>query len=478
MEKTEEKGIINRVSVWFRNLTVKGLLGAILVAFVVIIILMSVSYLPSILSRVSSSLSAALYSVFVPADNATVTTDKKIINTGEDFNITFKKGDALDGIYTISYSCDSNTEILSVEASGLKKVDCGTPYYLLNNETSIKLRPNTKDTIARLVIDGAFENNDTQKIESVGTIRVTVKNEAAGVIVNPSITTPANTVAPVTKPVTPAYIAPAVQPTYYGKPDLAVRTLQVGILSNNNIVTNQTQFSYGDMVGIKFEVRNDGDANTGFWSFTAVLPSISTPAHTSPTQISLKPGESIIFTLGFSGISNQYTNLITINVDPQNSVAESIEYNNILTSTITNTSYNSNYYNNNNSNNGCYINGVYTYNCNNGCYVNGMFTYNCNNNYNNGWDYNYNYNNYNDLRVSCYTNTTNPEEGDKVKWYANVSGGDGDYNYEWTGTDDLDSSSKNPSITYDNHGWKYATVTVESDGYSVSQTCSVYVDNN
>jgi hypothetical protein len=39
MEKIENKGIINRVYSWFKNLTVKGLLGAILIAFVIIIIL-------------------------------------------------------------------------------------------------------------------------------------------------------------------------------------------------------------------------------------------------------------------------------------------------------------------------------------------------------------------------------------------------------------------------------------------------------
>lgn len=483
MENTEEKGIIARVVNWFKNLTVKGLLGAILIAFVVIIILMSVSYLPSVISRISSSLSGAIYSVFVPAEDATITVDKKILNSGEDFNINFKRGDMTNGIFTVSYSCDSTASLLSVESNGLKKMNCDTPYYLLENETAIKIRPSTTENVTRLNITGAFENNDTQKSENVGVVRVTVKNETAGVTVNPSTVTPVKTVSPAT-PANPSYVTPTA---YYGKPDLAVRVLQVGLLnSNTNTITNRTQFSYGDMVGIRFEVRNDGDTNTGAWSFTTVLPSLSTPTYNSNTQISLRPGESIIFTLGFSNISNQYSNLITINVDPQNIVTESVEYNNILTSTITNTSYNSNYYdnnyynyNNNYNNTGCYINGVYNYNCNNnnifpnnGCYVNGMFTYNCFDYNNNDWDNN-------NLRVSCYAKPSDPEEGDRVRWYADASGGDeDDYEYEWTGTDDLDSSSKNPSITYEDDGWKYATVTVESDGDFASQTCSVYVDRD
>jgi len=467
MENNENKGIISRIYNWFVNLTVRGLLGAILMAFIIIIILLSVSYIPAIMSRISSSLSAALYSVFVPAENATLTADRNIMYSGEDFTVTFKKGDLTNGIFTISYACNSNINLTSVETGGLKKITCNTPYYLIENETSIKIRPVTTENVVRLVLDGSYENNDTQKIEKVGVARVTIKNDLVGVIVTPSTTT-SMVVTPVNKPV-------IISPAYYGKADLAVRVLQLGLLNENtNIIIPRTQFTYNDMVGIRFEIRNDGDANTGPWYFTAALPSLSNPTYSSNTQISLKPGESIVFTLGFSNLTNQYSNLITVNVDPQNMVSESIEYNNILTSTITNTSYNSNYYNNNNNNYNYNYNTNYN---NNGCYVNGYFTYNC---FDNNYNYNYNYNGYsnyyNNLSVSCYADPNNPDTDERVRWYANAYGGDGDYTYEWTGTNGLDSSAKNPSKTYTSHGWKYATVTVESDGYSVSQTCSVYVD--
>jgi hypothetical protein len=453
MEKTENKGIFSRIYDWFKNLTVKGLLGAILVAFVIMIIIMSASYIPKIMSGISSSLSAALYSIFVPAENATLTVNKKILNSGEDFTINFKKGDTTDGIFTVSYDCVSATELLSVESSGLKKIECDTRYYLLENDTAITIRPITKDSLVRLVIEGAFENNENQKIETVGVVRLTVKNDTLGTVVTPVSTTSTTQTTPTVPTYTPA-VTP-IRPIYYGKPDLAVRILQTGLLNKNtNLVTNQNQFSSSDMVGVKFEVRNDGDANTGAWNFVATLPSLSTPVFNSNTQISLRPGESIIFTLGFSNLTNQKISIINISVDPQNVVSESIEYNNIVTSTITNLNYNnSNYYNNN------------------GCYVDGFFTYNCNN-YNNDWNYNYN----NDLRVSCYAEPDDPEEGDRVRWYADVTGGDGDYDYDWSGTNGLNSSSKNPSKTYSSSGTKRATVTVESDGEEESATCSVYVD--
>jgi hypothetical protein len=467
MENKEKKGIFQRIYEWFTNLSVKGLLGAIFIAFIIIIIFMSVWALPGIMSKISSSLSAALYSIFVPADKATMTIDKSIVNSGDDFNITFKKGEvAATGLFTITYACNPNVSLLSEETAGFKNIECDTPYYLLDNETSIKIKPTTTENIVRLVVNGSFENNDTQKIEKVGVVRITIKNDTLGTVVTPPVKPVVATSSPNSNQtatsstnnhsnvvVVPAPIIGMPAPSYYGKPDLVVRTLQVGLMTNGtNFISTQNSFRYSDMIGIKFEVRNDGDANTGIWYFTASLPSISTPTYSSNAQISLRPGESIIFTLGFSNLSNVNTGLITINVDPKNMVYESNEGNNMITSAITNLSYNTNYYNNNNYNN----NGYYD-------------------RYGNWISYNnYNYNN--DLEVTCYAEPDDPETGDRVRWYSEASGGDGDYDYEWSGTNGLDSTSENPYKTYSSRGWKYATVNVESDGDRASATCGVYVN--
>jgi len=480
MEKIENKGIIDRIYNWFKNLTVKGLLGAILIAFIVVIVLFSISFLPSIMGRISNSLSAALYSIFVPAENATMTADKAIINSSESFTVNFKKGDtSVSGLFAISYPCDSNTDLLSLEANGLKKIACDTPYYLLDNDSSIKIQATTQSSLARLVLTGSFENNDTQKIENVGIVRVTIKNSSVGTVITPSATNTTPPVSTTTKtnvaPSTSVVSAP-IQPVYYGKADLSIRLLQIGLLkSGTNIISNQSQFSYSDMIGIKFEVRNDGDANTGLWSFTASLPSLSTPVYNSSTQISLKPGESIVFTLGFTNLTNLYTGAITINVDPSNMVVESSKYNNTLTTTIINSSYNSNYYNNNNFNTGCYINGVYTYNCGNNYNYNNNGYYDSYGNFISYNNNNYNYTNYQTLGVTCYGNPSSTNTGDRVSWYATAFGGNGSYDYTWTGTDGLNSSSQNPRKIYNYNGEKDAMVTVESNGFYVSHTCSVNV---
>jgi hypothetical protein len=83
-----------------------------------------------------------------------------------------------------------------------------------------------------------------------------------------------------------------------------------------------------------------------------------------------------------------------------------------------------------------------------------------------------------DLYVSCYASPSNPQVGSQMHWYADVSGGDGDYDYDWSGTDGLDSSSRSPSMTYYNGGSKSATVRVYSDGQSDTATCYANVNQN
>ncbi len=213
MDKNKEKGMITKIYDWFKNLTIKGLLSLILLAFIIIIILLSLSLAPQVFSRISSSLTAALYSVFVPA-----------------------------------------------------------------KETEMPAAPETKKPIPLA--------DEKIKLPTV---------------------------------------------TNSDQPDLAISLLQIGQLVGGTVVTNQNRFSAADTVGLRFQIMNKGLTATGPWSFTATLPSLSTPVYNSAPQISLKPGDSILFTLGFSNLTNQNPGLITIKADPANTVNENNESNNILT---------------------------------------------------------------------------------------------------------------------------------------------------
>ncbi len=82
----------------------------------------------------------------------------------------------------------------------------------------------------------------------------------------------------------------------------------------------------------------------------------------------------------------------------------------------------------------------------------------------------------NNLTVSCYANPSSPYVGNQVTWYANASGGNGNYSYSWNG-DELSGSGQTVYRTYNSTGNKYASVTVYSDNQSATAQCNVNVQN-
>lgn len=83
---------------------------------------------------------------------------------------------------------------------------------------------------------------------------------------------------------------------------------------------------------------------------------------------------------------------------------------------------------------------------------------------------------YSPLTVSCSPNTTSVTTNSTVYWNAYVSGGNGSYSYSWSGTDGIYGSSQSIAYVYNNAGQKYASVTVYSNGQSVSQSCNYSVN--
>ncbi len=68
-----------------------------------------------------------------------------------------------------------------------------------------------------------------------------------------------------------------------------------------------------------------------------------------------------------------------------------------------------------------------------------------------------------DLRVSCYPSDTTIDEGDSVTWRSRVTGGGGDYSYDWEGDEDLSGSNSSVTKRYNDTGTMQASLTVESD---------------
>jgi hypothetical protein len=83
---------------------------------------------------------------------------------------------------------------------------------------------------------------------------------------------------------------------------------------------------------------------------------------------------------------------------------------------------------------------------------------------------NYGYN-YPQLYVSCSASSVYTNNNSAVTWNAYPSGGNGYYSYSWTGTDGLYGTGQSVYRNYPNAGQKYASVTVYSNGQSVTQNC-------
>ena len=167
----------------------------------------------------------------------------------------------------------------------------------------------------------------------------------------PATSTPAATPKTPTKPVAPSYPTPkAGQETstttqisgthggaaLYGLADLAVVIDQKGYLattSAQSFVASSTVPS-GSRPAIVFTVKNIGTNVSGSWNFTATIPTATSYVYTAPAQQSLRPGESIQFTLGFDQANKGSGKVISIHINPNGSDSNSANNNASTTLTI------------------------------------------------------------------------------------------------------------------------------------------------
>ncbi len=82
----------------------------------------------------------------------------------------------------------------------------------------------------------------------------------------------------------------------------------------------------------------------------------------------------------------------------------------------------------------------------------------------------------NNLNVSCSVDDSSVEVDEDVQFTANVTGGNGTYVYNWTGSDGLFSVNRTFDWSFDDDGTKHISVTVFSGSESDTDTCTVDVD--
>ena len=95
-----------------------------------------------------------------------------------------------------------------------------------------------------------------------------------------------------------------------------------------------------------------------------------------------------------------------------------------------------------------------------------------------GYGYNNGYN-YGQLTASCSSSfNTGVQNGPQVTWTGAASGGNGIYNYYWTGDEGMVANGQYVSKTYLTNGVKNAYLTITSgDGQTARATCSATVGN-
>lgn len=240
-----------------------------------------------------------------------------------------------------------------------------------------------------------------------------------------------------------------VKKVYSGKPDLEISLISTGIIDPATKKYIQTNYGgYNDEIGIKFEVKNVGSNVSGSWKLRINAPSRTTPYFDSDNQVSIKPGDKIVFTATFDSPSAVGINTAYITIDPLGLIDESSKSNNSLQVPI--------------KIDGTYYTLNYNYNYGSNSTV-----------YNPGYGTMYSWSN---LNVNCYASPQMAQIGTPVTWYSTVSGGNGYYSYAWTGSDQLYSNETAAvSKAYYSSGTKIASVTVSSGGQTITKQCSVNI---
>ena len=238
----------------------------------------------------------------------------------------------------------------------------------------------------------------------------------------------------------PAYSAP----TYYGKPDLEISLIGTGIIDPASKQFMQTSYSgFNDEIAIKFQVKNVGTNVTGLWKLRINTPSRTTPYFDSDYQQSIKPGDRIVFTTTFDSPINTGINTAYITIDPLNMIDEISKTNNQLIVPLN-------------------IQGTYYSYNNYGTYNSSVLPY--------GTLYSWT-----NITANCYANPQTGYQGSPITWLVSASGGNGYFSYSWTGSDQLYSTDNIVTKNYYSSGQKIASVTVTSNGVSVTKQCSAYI---
>jgi len=299
---------------------------------------------------------ASMTSIFSPKEKLVIDSETFSIKSGDAITLSWQHmGSKKDGTYSLTYPCMDGFHLeTNATAEGGEVIFCNTPYHFLNNENSITLKAfSQKNRYMDVPIVIQYIKNDSNEVSASSESLVTITNENPG---DAKTAVVAKTTPPKKIEVAPSAPSksevPAPEPTYTvvnvpapasdpnGMADLSVTILETGTIDKTtSVFTATTAPKSTDRNAVKFEVSNLGTKASGVWKFDANLPTVPAYTYHSDEQVSLNPGEKIVFTLGFDSIEKQNGNIVSITIDPTSTVTEVTRNNNMVSKTVDNVQF-------------------------------------------------------------------------------------------------------------------------------------------
>ena len=165
-------------------------------------------------------------------------------------------------------------------------------------------------------------------------------SDATLTVVPPEAATSTPVTSTSTPSVVPEPVVTAVTPqpvVLSGLPDLAITFATTGYLTtteNDSFVASSTAPA-NTHPAIKFTVKNIGTNVSGPWRFSTVIPTQTNFIYQSPIQQTLRPGESIDYTLGFDHGQTGANQTISVTVNFDNAISEAHTDNNTIVTQLT-----------------------------------------------------------------------------------------------------------------------------------------------
>ncbi len=310
----------------------------LLITGMVIVVLFLLWGVLKIIPQAMNGLSKAgtnFVSLFRGKEEILVSASKDSVYSGDKFDISWEKSeDTQDGVYSINFACHDDLSVFLIKDSDSKEIACESSYFLSKDSSEAELIVDLKDEskTLRVPFTISFIPDETSKESASGKVSVTVAGTQSESEISNKVTVSTTTVETNDEQNELNEETDYVYPIQsIGKPDLKIQITRTGVLNSSGNFVGTSLIDENDTVAVQFIVTNQGQSNSGVWYFNAILPTEYPSSYPSGPQISLRPGESIQFTLSFDEVKRQRENTFMVSIDPYNWIGESNESNNTST---------------------------------------------------------------------------------------------------------------------------------------------------